>query len=96
MFAYSVEMAILVRCPMGYDSRYKAHDLIRNAGPEKPVGLWGGAGPEPKLSDVLADPLVHLVMRRDGLERADVEAAVALGRRQLRRRLCTAGLCCAA
>ncbi len=81
---------------MGYDSRYKARDSIRNARPETASGPWGEAGSEPKLSDVLADPLVHLVMRRDGLKRADVEAAVALGQRQLRRRLCTAGLCCAA
>lgn len=59
----------------------------------RPSDRWTEAGIEPRLSDVLADPLVHQVMRRDGLERADLEAAVALGRRMLRRRLCS--LCAA-
>ncbi len=56
---------------MGYDSRYKTRDSIRN---DPSNGPWGEAGSEPRLSDVLSDPLVHLVMRRDGLQRADVEA----------------------
>ncbi|HEY1722144.1 MAG TPA: hypothetical protein VGG27_12930 [Magnetospirillaceae bacterium] len=81
---------------MGHDSRYKTRDSIRNGQTAAKGEAWGEAGSEPKLADVLADPLVHLVMRRDGLQRADVEAAVALGQRQLRRRLCHAGLCCAA
>lgn len=50
---------------------------------------WGEAGVEPRLSDLLADPMIHQVMRRDGLKRADLEAAVAHGRAQLRRRLCS-------
>jgi hypothetical protein len=49
---------------------------------------WREAGDEPGLGDVLADPLIHLVMKRDGLLRADLEAAIALGRSLLRRRLC--------
>jgi len=28
---------------------------------------WRCAGEEPRLDDLLADPLVHLVMRRDGI-----------------------------
>ena len=81
---------------MGHDSRYKTRDSIRNGQTTKTQDPWGEACSEPKLSDVLADPLVHLVMRRDGLARTDVEAAVAFGQRQLRRRLCSASLCCAA
>lgn len=59
----------------------------------QPSDRWIEAGVEPRLSDVMTDPLVHQVMRRDRLERADLEAAVALGRRLLRRRLCS--LCAA-
>jgi hypothetical protein len=57
---------------------------------------WDGAGQEPRLADLLADPVVHLVMGRDGLVRSDVEAAIARGQSALRRRLCGAALCCAA
>ncbi len=32
-----------------------------------PRDTWLGAGQEPALEEVLADPLVHLVMRRDGV-----------------------------
>ena len=44
---------------------------------------WSEAGPEPKLSEMLADPIVHLVMRRDGLTMDDLHAAVRLGRARL-------------
>jgi len=54
---------------------------------------WSEAGDEPRLTDLLADPIVHLVMARDHLSRADVERAVAYGQRQLRSRLCS--LCAA-
>ena len=32
---------------------------------------------EPALDDVLNDPIVHLVMRRDGIGVAEVRAAIA-------------------
>ena len=54
------------------------------------------AGQEPKLADLLADPVVHLIMGRDRLVRSDVEAAIARGQSALRRRLCGPGFCCAA
>ena len=57
------------------------------------VQSWSEAGTEPKLADMLADPIVHLVMARDHLSRADVEKAVAYGQRLLRSRLCS--LCAA-
>ena len=53
------------------------------------VQPWSEAGTEPRLADLLADPIVHLVMARDHLSRADVESAVAFGRRQMRSRLCS-------
>jgi len=54
---------------------------------------WSEAGEEPRLGDMLADPIVHLVMARDNLSRADVERAVAFGQRAMRSRLCS--LCAA-
>ena len=41
---------------------------------------------EPKLEDMLADPMVELIMRRDGICRADVERVI----NQTRIRLMTA------
>ena len=47
---------------------------------------WREAGKEPGLREVLADPLVHLVMRRDGVTLAQLEAVLA--RAKERRSLC--------
>ena len=38
---------------------------------------------EPRLSDLLADPLVHAVLRRDGLSLRDLRHAIAQGRSRL-------------
>jgi len=43
------------------------------------------AGTEPRLAELLADPLTHLVMRRDGITEHDVRAAVEIARRTLLR-----------
>ena len=45
---------------------------------------WSEAGPEPYIDDLLADPIVHLVMRRDRLTAEDVWAAVRVARDRLR------------
>ena len=45
---------------------------------------WGEAGIEPALQDVLADPLVHLVMQRDGVSMPALRAVVAAARARLR------------
>jgi hypothetical protein len=37
---------------------------------------WGRPGVEPALSDVLADPLVHAVMRRDGVSGAALQSLI--------------------
>ncbi|HKO10304.1 MAG TPA: hypothetical protein VJ487_21545 [Alphaproteobacteria bacterium] len=47
---------------------------------------WREAGKEPGLREVLADPLVHLVMRRDGVTLSQLEAVLA--RAKERRSLC--------
>jgi hypothetical protein len=44
---------------------------------------YARAGREPALEELLRDPVVQLVMRRDGLERRDVERAIAVVRRRL-------------
>ena len=38
---------------------------------------------EPSLAEVLGDPLVHAVLRRDGLTQRDLQQAIALGKRRL-------------
>jgi hypothetical protein len=40
------------------------------------------AGHEPPLSEILADPIVRLVMRRDGLEATDLLAVAEAARRR--------------
>ena len=40
---------------------------------------WQHAGIEPALADVLADPLVHLVMRRDGVSLAELRGVLRAG-----------------
>jgi hypothetical protein len=44
---------------------------------------WGRPGSEPSLREVLADPLVHAVMRRDGVSRAALESVIAGAQRRL-------------
>lgn len=43
---------------------------------------WGRAGIEMPIEEALADPIVHLVMRRDGLMPADVRAVIDEVRRR--------------
>jgi hypothetical protein len=49
---------------------------------------YGVAGIEPGLCDMLADPLVHLVMRRDGVSPAALKAVIVLARAKLGAGLC--------
>jgi len=50
--------------------------------------LWREAGREPPLEDALSDPLVHLVMRRDGVTLAELVAVICRARVKLRRAPC--------
>jgi hypothetical protein len=49
---------------------------------------YGIAGIEPDLCDVLEDPLVHLVMRRDGVSPAALKAVILRARAKLGAGLC--------
>lgn len=44
---------------------------------------WAVSGVEPALCDILADPLVHLVMRRDGVTPAALRAVLTGARTRL-------------
>jgi hypothetical protein len=41
---------------------------------------WSRAGAEPSVAEVLEDPLVHLVLRRDGLTPSDLRRAMETAR----------------
>lgn len=44
---------------------------------------WSRSGPEPRVEDIIHDPIVQLVMRRDRLTTAQVLAAVMKARARL-------------
>jgi hypothetical protein len=45
---------------------------------------YDGAGDEPDLLDLLGDPVIHAVMRRDGITLAELCAVIQRGRQRLR------------
>jgi hypothetical protein len=49
---------------------------------------WRVAGTEPDLAEVLAEPMVHLLMQRDGVSRCALARVLATARAALRRGLC--------
>jgi hypothetical protein len=49
---------------------------------------WLPAGKEPTLADMLADPIVALVMHRDGVSPAQLRTVVATAQGKLHQRLC--------
>ncbi len=55
---------------------------------------WSTGGCEPRLEDVLADPIVRQLMRRDGVEPAELRALIA--RVRARERVTTSDCLCAA
>jgi hypothetical protein len=54
----------------------------------RPADLWREAGIEPSLREVLSDPLVHQVMRRDGVTLGELARVIAQAQATLRRGLC--------
>jgi hypothetical protein len=60
----------------------------RGAAAPAPRAAWLEAGEEPSLAEVLADPLVHLVMRRDGVSRSQLETVIARARARRRGAAC--------
>ena len=57
----------------------------------RPSDLWREAGSEPTLAEALSDPIVHAVMRRDGVTFGELVCVIARAQVKLRR-----GLCCLA
>lgn len=53
-----------------------------------PAASWRNAGKEPRLSEVLNDPIIHLVMRRDSVSFAELAAVIAQAQAALWRSLC--------
>ncbi len=51
--------------------------------------LYAGAGIEPPLEEVLCDPIVQLLMQRDGVHRDETERLLAALRRSLMHRQST-------
>ncbi|WP_156092746.1 hypothetical protein [Rhodovibrio salinarum] len=47
------------------------------------TAAWTSAGPEPKLEEILCDPMVELLMRRDRISRQDILRAVQRARQRL-------------
>jgi hypothetical protein len=45
---------------------------------------WGGPGVEPSLAELIEDPVVQALMRRDGVSRAVLEIMIAHARQRLR------------
>jgi hypothetical protein len=46
-------------------------------------GAYAHAGPEPRLEDLLSDPLVHLLMRADRVEPAEVRRLLGRSRQPI-------------
>jgi hypothetical protein len=55
----------------------------RLTGPLAGCSPWGRPGSEPSLPEVLADPLIHAVMRRGGVSRAELDSVIAGAQRRL-------------
>jgi hypothetical protein len=49
---------------------------------------WARAGIEPRLEEVLADPLVHQVMRRDGVTEPALRGVIGRAQARLRSAPC--------
>jgi hypothetical protein len=49
---------------------------------------WQNAGEEPSLAEILADPLVHQVMRRDGVSFQELQTVIARAQCALQVGLC--------
>ncbi|HMK67662.1 MAG TPA: hypothetical protein VK433_03865 [Stellaceae bacterium] len=50
--------------------------------------LWRQAGKEPSIEEVLADPVVHSVMRRDSVSIDGLRAVIVRAQAALRSRRC--------
>ena len=55
----------------------------RGARSAPPQGAYAHAGPEPRLDELLSDPLIRLLMRADGVDPAELRRLLGLGRETL-------------
>lgn len=67
--------------------RRQEADSHGQRGRARPGPDWSSAGIEPRVQEILEDPIVRLVMRRDRLAAADVRAVIDEARRRLHARL---------
>ncbi len=71
---------------------FDSHRPVPSVPPVVPALSGRAADPwrsgEPTLSEVMADPIVHLLMRRDGLTPGDVWPVLADARHALARGVC--------
>lgn len=74
------------------ESRSRGSGEPPASSPTRRADVWRAAGKEPEIADVLADPVVHLVMRRDGVTSAQLRSVIAEAQALLARRLCGLGL----
>jgi hypothetical protein len=49
----------------------------------KPVAPWSRASDEPRLSDIIGDPIVRLLMKTDKVSRNELLALIALAQRRI-------------
>jgi|tagenome__1003787_1003787.scaffolds.fasta_scaffold12534874_1 hypothetical protein len=56
---------------------------LRRSRPDRQI-TWSGPGTEPRLHEILADPIVHALMRCDGVSGAALESLIAQARRAMR------------
>lgn len=68
----------------GHKPRSRLPAFLRPVPPPRRSGQpYGTAGTEPPLEELLADPLVHLVLARDGLTVETVRREMLAARRRL-------------
>lgn len=62
------------------------HAALPPLAPTRARQRWGVPGSEPPLAEVLADPVVHLVMRGDGVTHTELEAIIRRAQDQAAKR----------
>jgi hypothetical protein len=64
--------------------RFSLSELWRRSRGARPPDCWVRGGAEPALEELLADPVLHLVMRRDRVSLAELRGIIVAA--QVRRR----------
>ena len=77
-------MPCLQRPAISPDWMAPAQAGLLGDGADSPKHYWIDSGIEPTLADLLSDPIMHAVMRADGIRVQDVLATVAEARHRQR------------